>query len=181
MTDPSRPDDGTPRTPTPEEISERLEALLERTHALRLQQAATSGAAPSAWPPSEGELDDDNVVGVPPLTVGGGTIGAPAPARPDTRGDDEPVAGASDAGQFGRPDWAELRLRGAVEERSGAPTWLWLLTAVLAVAAIGQALYLWQLGGAGAWRDGSLRVDGPDGAIVRVDGREIGPAPLEYT
>ena len=65
MTEPERPADA-PSSPTPEEISARLEALLKRTHALRAKQAANPPSPLTiTWPPHDGELDHYDVVDVP--------------------------------------------------------------------------------------------------------------------
>ncbi len=51
----------------------------------------------------------------------------------------------------------------------------------LALATLGQAGYIWYLQTAGAvTAPGRIRVDGPEGAEVRIDGRSIGIAPVEH-
>lgn len=164
-----------PHSPTPEEISERLEALLERTHALRVQQSAArasdTGAVGSLVPGAGRDHDSEMRAAAGDDHDHGASV-APSAA---------PAESAATAGTFGRPDWAELR-RGSEREAATGSRWLWLLTLVLAAATLGQAVYMWRLHTTRATsRDGSIRVDGPEGALVRVDGREVGPAPLEHT
>ncbi|HTV00460.1 MAG TPA: PEGA domain-containing protein [Luteitalea sp.] len=65
------------------------------------------------------------------------------------------------------------------DEPSG-PSRGWLLMMVLlALAAIGQAAYIW-LAPSASPGESRLRVDGPDGAAVRVNGQTIGPAPVDH-
>ena len=188
MTEPERPA-GTPPAasgPTPEEISARLEALLKRTHALRVEKAASPNPLGMTWPPPGRELDHLDVVDVPlderlhmPADV------APAPAPPSlpvapTAGEDlPPPAAPQSRAVFDRPDWSELRLRGAQDEPRPGRRGLLLLTLVLAVATLGQAAYIWSTRAAPATL-AQLRVEGAAGADVRVDGRAIGVAPLEH-
>lgn len=183
MTEPERPADAVGGSPTPEEISARLEALLKRTHALRAQRGPVSadGARSITWPPADGELDRYDVVDVPEderLTAQTQSAqpsgpGVPAPDRSSSVGD--PPA------DFSRPDWSELRLRTPVDEVPTRAPWLWLLTVLLAVAALGEAAYIWHLHATRPPLErGLLRVDGPEGADVRVDGRPIGAAPIEH-
>ena len=183
MTDPDRPA-ATPAGPTPEEISARLEALLKRTHALKANKASEPAAPLTmTWPPPERELDhydvmdvpeDDRMTAPPPPASPGPQ--AAAPAAPVATA---PAAGEKTADSFARPDWSELRLRAVPDEPSGrSRAWI-LLTVLLAVVAIGQAAYIF-MGPPKATAEGRLRVDGPDGALVRVNGQAIGPAPIDH-
>jgi PEGA domain len=184
VTDPDRPAD-IPAGPTPEEISARLEALLKRTHALKANKAAEPSASLTmTWPPPDRELDHYDVVDVPeddrmtapPPPNAPTPVRASAPASPT---DAETRAGDKGADSFARPDWSELRLRSAPEEPTGPSRGWIVLTVLLAIAAIGQAAYIW-MGPATATAEGRLRVDGPDGAVVRVNGQAIGPAPIDH-
>lgn len=173
MTEPERPADPPPPAsgPTPEEISARLEALLKRTHAMR--QAGARPAGPMTWPPSSRELDHFDVVDVPvdqrlqpPATAGAAETAVPAGGP-----------------GFERPDWGELRLRGTVDENHGVSRWWQGLAVALALIAAAEGAYIWALRASPATGGGQarLRVDGPVGAEVRVDGRRIGAAPIEHT
>ena len=94
---------------------------------------------------------------------------------------DSPTSADDARPGFARPDWSELRLRSMAGEPTVTPRWLVLITILLAITALGQAGYLWYLRQANVVPDtGQLRVDGPEGAQVRVDGRPIGPAPIEH-
>lgn len=188
MTEPERPAE-TPQGaagPTPEEISARLEALLKRTHAMRAQQAA-SPSAPGAmtWPPPDRELDHFDVVDVPDDTRLQAPAAAPvmaAAAAPAQTSDAAlaPRPGAITS-SFERPDWGELRLRGGHEDVPAGRGWLWALVVLLAAAALGEGAYIWHLHTTTLRPSaGQLRVDGPEGAEVRVNGRTIGPAPIEH-
>ena len=179
MTEPERPADAPSGSPSPEEISARLEALLKRTHAMRAEKAAGTTPHSVTWPPSERELDHYDVVDVAdrerpaPPSVAAAAVPAAAAAPPR----DATVP----ASEFARPDWSELRLRGSADEVQRGSRWLPLLVVLLAVATLGQAAYIWYLRGAGSPdATGRLRVDGPDGAQIRVDGQAIGTAPLDH-
>jgi hypothetical protein len=188
--------------PTPEEISARLEALLKRTHAMRAQQKASGPTHGMTWPPPDRELDHYDVVDVPERRAmqaapspaaathaAPGPDGSPpadAPHAPSQGGAAPPGVQASasttsDTPGFARPDWSELRLRSMADEPATTPRWLVVLTIILAITTLGQAGYLWSLRqGNVVAGTGQLRVDGPEGAQVRVDGRAIGPAPIEH-
>ncbi len=184
MTEPERPADAIPPgSPSPEEISARLEALLKRTHSLRAQRAAsgTDGVPNMTWPPPDRELDHYDVVDVPegartavPVATATGSRdaeAAPAPA----------AIPAADAAGFARPDWSELRLRSPGDDPPHRSPWLWVLTSLLALATVGQAAYIWQLHATRpAQENGHLRVDAPGGAQVRVNGQAIGAAPVDH-
>jgi hypothetical protein len=180
VTEPERPAD-TPSSPTPEEISARLEALLKRTHALRAKQAADPPSPLTiTWPPHDGDLDHYDVVDVPeddrmqsaPAPT---TTSVPAVATPQetTREPERPES-------FARPDWSELRLRSAQDDPPRTPRRLLLLTLLLALATLAQAVYIWSSPRAAGPGEARLRVDGPDGAMVRVNGQPIGPAPIDH-
>lgn len=173
MTEPERPADAPPRTPgpTPEEISARLEALLKRTHAMR--QSAVRPAGPMTWPPSARELDHFDVVDVPDDQ----RLQSPSPTA--TGAQPAPTNGPG----FERPDWGELRLRGPIEESTAVSRWWRVLAVALALVAAAEGAYIWSLRASTASGVGQarLRVDGPTGAEVRVDGRRIGAAPIEHT
>lgn len=181
MTEPERPADA-PSSPTPEEISARLEALLKRTHALRAKQAANPPSPLTiTWPPHDGELDHYDVVDVPEddrmqsAAPAATTTPVPAVAAPqETNRDPERPE------SFARPDWSELRLRSAQDDPPRTPRGLLLLMLLLALATLAQAVYIWSTPRAGARGEARLRVDGPDGAMVRVNGQPIGPAPIDH-
>lgn len=127
------------------------------------------------WPPSARELDHFDVVDVPEdqrLQAAATTDASdarPAPA---------PTSGPG----FERPDWGELRLRGPVDETTGVSRWWQAVAMALALVAVAEGGYIWRLrastaAGAGQAR---LRVDGPAGAEVRIDGRTIGVAPIDH-
>jgi hypothetical protein len=185
VTEPERPAEAPAGSPTPEEISARLEALLKRTHALKAQRGTVSAGGPLSmtWPPADGELDRYDVVDVPDDE----RLKAPPQAAesldtPATLPDHsaaEPVSSA--VAEFARPDWSELRLRTPHDEAPPRSPWLWLLTLLLAGATLGEGAYIWHLHTTRpAQERGLLRVDGPEGADVRVDGRPIGAAPIEH-
>lgn len=189
MSEPEQPADASPTaSPTPEEISARLEALLKRTHAMRAQRAGAPAAHAMTWPPPDRELAHYEVVDVPeadrPVAVAATTS---TPEAPETVRPPAPIPGlATDAPaappEFSRPDWSELRLRGTPDEVAPRRSWLPVLTVLFALAAIGQAAYLaYLMAGTPAPTDGRLRVEGPAGAEVRIDGESIGTAPVDRT
>lgn len=174
MTEPDRPADAPSGNPTPEEISARLEALLKRTHAMRTEQAARPASAGVTWPPTQGELahyDVVDVVAPPHETPASTQAAAEGPAT-----DPQPRPSTTD---FARPDWGELRLRQDADE--GRRSWLPFVAGLLALVVIGQSAYIWlSLAPATAGTDvGHLRISGPSGAEVRLDGAPIGVAPLD--
>lgn len=194
VTEPRRPDAGAASSPTPEEISERLEALLQRTHALRALQTARQAEGvvrPIVWPPPDGELEEFDMVHVPlsrprdavtppsEALPGASAVATVAASPDDGRAQDD----LSSLPDFGRPDWAELRLRDSQTDRPTAPRWMWLLLGAMGLTIVMQAAWLWQLQDPAAVssRDGYLRVDGPAGAVVRVDGTEVGTAPIDHS
>lgn len=148
MTESSSPPPTVPSAagPTPEEISARLEALLERTQALRETQRVREHGVPLPWPPPDGELDALELVDVP----------AQAPRRPEpsaapaaptsgTGAGESAVpaqAGSASASAFERPDWTNLRLRDPLPAQPRTPGWLWLLVAGLIVALGLETAYL---------------------------------------
>ncbi len=175
MTEPERPAPAPSGNPTPEEISARLEALLKRTHAMRAEQAARPASAGVTWPPTQGELEHYDVVDVvtsPRETPAATPAGSEGPAT-----DPQPRPTTPD---FARPDWGELRLRQDADE-GRRPRWLPLVAGLLALAVIGQAAYIWfsRTPTTGGQEMGHLRVSGPSGAEVRLDGAPIGRAPLD--
>lgn len=136
-----------------------------------------------AWPPPDRELDGYDVLDVPkragapesPLYAEATTPGPESVPPESARGPD------GHAAEFVRPDWSELRLRTAVEDQQRRSPWLWVLTAVLTLATLGQAAYIWHLHSTRlALASGRLRVDGPAGAEVRVNGQGIGRAPVDH-
>lgn len=144
---------------------------------MRVQQAAgASQSGPMNWPPSARELDHFDVVDVPEDQR---LRSAPTGGADGVRL--EPATSAAPS-SFERPDWGELRLRGSADEPPRVSRWWQALTVALALVAAAQGAYIWSLrtsdrGDAAA----RLRVDGPAGAEVRVDGQRIGPAPVEHT
>lgn len=184
MTDPERPVSGAPGNPTPEEISARLEALLKRTHNLREQRAAreTSGRLGMTWPPPDRELAHYDVVDVADGEASSSEstdTPAPlqaAPPQPSTSG--HPSEGGA---VYPRPDWSELRLRQTADDHPARTSWLWVAVVLLGLLAAAEGAYIWYLqSDRPAVRSGRLRVDGPDGADVRVNGASIGVAPVDY-
>ena len=182
MTEAERPGGPPSGNPTPEEISARLEALLKRTHAMRAEKAAMPASAGVTWPPSERELKHYDVVDVDDRDKAAPSL-APAspPPRPQGTQAHASTTSGDTAPEFGRPGWGELRLRQGSQEPAGGTRWLPVVAALLLAATIGQAAYIWylhdSLGASGA---GHLRVNGPAGAEVRVDGSAVGNAPLDY-
>ncbi len=194
MTDPDVPPQSSPRTPTPEEISARLEALLKRTHSLRAERATgATGAADMTWPPPDRELDRYHVVDAQDGTPAVATDTPATTARPgnretspsaDTVSSESPEATPREPPDarpgFAKPDWAELRLRGYTDERSTRASWPWVVAAILAGLAIAEGVYIWRLH---TRRDvpaeGRLRIDTPVGAEVRVNGDVIGSVPVD--
>ena len=157
-------------SPTPEEISARLEALLKRTHQLRAQQPAVSAGGPLSvtWPPPDRELDRYDVVDVQ------GASAPPAQMRPVTPA--EPAAA-----EFARPDWSELRLRAGADDGARSSSWAPVLIAILALASIAEGAYIWYLHSTRpAVEQGRVRLDAPDGAEVLVDGQSVGTAPIDH-
>lgn len=175
MTEPERRADAPAGGPTPEEISARLEALLKRTHALRTERAAAPAAPLSiTWPPPDRELDNYDVVDVPEDDRMQATP-APTRARPTAA----PPAGPP--ATFARPDWSELRLRTPADEAPARSPWLGIAAGVLALVALAEGAYIWSLQQAPpAVAEGRLRVDAPEGAEIRVNGRTVGSAPIEH-
>ncbi len=134
------------------------------------------------WPPPDRELEHYDVVDVrtkdeaPGRTPDDVSDGADAPAStmPPTPPD------AAKPTEFSRPDWSELRLRTSGDDQQARSAWLPVVAILLALTCAGEAAYIWHLH---ATRrvpgNGRLRVDGPDGAEVRVSGQAIGIAPVE--
>jgi len=185
VTEPERPAETPAGSPTPEEISARLEALLKRTHALKAQRGRVSTGGPLSitWPPADGELDRYDVVDVPDNERLKAPPQAAEPLGTPAMQPDRSVAAAVSGApaDVARADWSELRLRPPQDEAQPRSSWLWLLTLLLAGAALGEGAYIWHLHAtAPAQQRGILRVDGPEGADVRVDGRPIGAAPMEH-
>lgn len=186
MTDPEYPVSGVPGNPTPEEISARLEALLKRTHSLREQRAAraTSGhPLGMSWPPPDRELDRYDVVDV----VDGETSTAQStdtPAPLQTAAPRQPSLSAHSTDSepaYPRPDWSELRLRQSADAHQTSTSWLWVATVLLGLLVAAEGAYIWYLqSDTPALRSGRLRVDGPEGADVRVNGQSIGVAPVDH-
>ena len=187
MTESEGPAASPAASPTSEEISARLEALLKRTHALRAQQPPANSGGPLSitWPPPDRELDRYDVVDVPgeSRVRAAAAMEAESVTPPDRdRAVPQHTAPVnSPAAEFTRPDWSELRLRTPPDEAPRASAWGWLLTVALALATVGQAGYIWYLQSAGpVAAPGRIRVDGPVGTDVRIDGRSIGIAPVEH-
>ena len=185
MTDPERPAERAPGNPTPEEISARLEALLKRTHTLRTERAARAASdqpVGMTWPPPDRELAHYDVVD----TADGET--SPAEAADAARPAATPASttSASETPRDGtftspRPDWSDLRLRPSAHDQPPSTSWLWVAAVLLGLIAAGEAAYIWSLrSDKPAALSGRLRVDAPDGADVRVDGRSIGTAPVDH-
>ena len=186
VTEPRGPATSTASSPTPEEITARLEALLKRTHELRAQQSSAPAGNPLSvtWPPPARELDRYDVVDVPEQSRAEAhedaeTVAVARVPRPVVPAQPDPVVPPTDPG---RPDWSELLLRTPPEDAPRAPAWGWLLTLVLGLATVGQAGYIWYWQPASVVvAPGRIRVDGPEGADVRIAGRSIGAAPLEHS
>ena len=184
MTEPERPADA-PSSPTPEEISARLEALLKRTHALRAKQAANPPSPLTiTWPPHDGELDHYDVVDVPEddrmQPAARATAATPPPSATAVPPPGAPRGEPERPASFARPDWSELRLRSSQDDSPRPSRGLLLLTLLLALATIAQAVYIFSMPRGASPGEGRLRIDGPDGAIVRVNGQLIGPAPVDH-
>jgi PEGA domain len=171
---------------------------------------SSGGPLSMTWPPPDRELDRYDVVDVPEErrrnTAELPVSPPPTPTLPPTSlpvvsGDElapaaqraqSPVAESSvpvdtqaapevPTPDFTRPDWSELRLRTTPDDAPRRSVWRWLLTLALVLATVGQAGYIWYLRTAvPATERGRIRVDGPAGADVRVDGRSIGVAPVEH-
>jgi hypothetical protein len=166
----TEPEGPRPASPTPEEISARLEALLKRTHQLRAQQSPvlSSGPLSVTWPPPDRELDRYDVVDVAAASA------PPAQTRPVPPA--EPAAA-----EFARPDWSELRLRAGSDDVSRRAGWAPLLIAILALASVTEGAYIWYLQSIRpASEQGRVRLDAPTGAEVLIDGQSVGTAPIEH-
>jgi hypothetical protein len=169
-------------SPTPEEISARLEALLKRTHALRqAQDAVPEPGGPLPWPPGDGELEAFEMMEVP---------GRRTPAAREARPLPTPAAPveqpSTETADFGRPDWSTLRLRDPEEAPPRTPTWMWLLVGALLVALGLETAYLLRLAptapaAADPMPVSTLRLDGDPRLQVRIDGGAPQSLPLEQT
>lgn len=190
MTEPDREASPAAESPTADDISARLEALLRRTHHLRAQRAqaeSTGSSLGMTWPPPEKELNDYDVVDVPVdrLPVPHTPV---TPAPHATAAGETPAAGAPPDGEatpptdFSRPDWSELRLRPATPEPAARSTWWPVLAVCFGLLAAAEGGYIWYLSTqAPTATAGVLRIDAPGGLEVHVDGQAIGSTPLDHT
>jgi PEGA domain len=134
------------------------------------------------WPPTRHELERYDVLDVPEQSrVAEAVAAEPRPTQSTDRAvPPRPVQAPSPAPDVVKPDWSELRLRTAPDEMQRGPRWP-AVTIVLLLVALAQAGYIWYLHTAGAVTEpGRVRIDGPDGADVRIGGRAIGAAPVEH-
>ena len=134
------------------------------------------------WPPTDRELDRYDVLDVPEASEVKAAAELEAESMPRPAVVSQAAPPASPTADFARPDWSALRLRTSSDDPPRASPWRWLLTVGLVLAILGQAGYIWYLQTAGAvTAPGRIRVDGPEGAEVRIDGRSVGAAPVEHS